>query len=370
MTGGLVTGASVGFGFLGAGTIARTALAPAVHAADGAHLQAAAARDASRAVALEPSGRSYDDYAALLADDTVDVVYVSLANDAHAPWTVAALEAGKHVLCEKPLGLDPAEVRRMTDAAAAADRLLVEAWWYRWHPRTLRAVELVRSGALGRVHRVEADFSFDGDPDGMSGNYRLDPAKGGGALYDVGCYAVDAARWALGADALEVVSAEGEVRGGVDLRASARLSGPGGTVADVRCGIRGRDEQLVAVYGEDATLVLGRPSFTAKDEPVALHVVPVTRQAGPEPQAPADDLRPGTAPGDAPRQEAPAPLVVRADRRTEEFAAVDPYRLMVEALSRAVRGEDEWLPTAQDSLDIALVLEQARTQVHAAGGAR
>ena len=357
MTGGLVAGPSVGFGFLGAGNIARTALGPAVHAADGAHLQAAAARDASRAAALGPAGRSYDDYAALLTDDTVDVVYVSLANDGHAPWAVAALEAGKHVLCEKPLGLDTAEVRRMTDAAAAADRLLVEAFWYRWHPRTQRAIQLITSGALGRVHRVETEFSFDGDFDGeAAGNYRLDAAKGGGALYDVGCYAVDAARWALGAGALEVQSAQGTVRDGVDVQASARLGAPDGSVADVRCGIRGHDEELVAVYGEDATLVLGRPSFMARDVPVSLHVVPVT-QAAPEPAA-------STGPA-ASTDPPPQPVVVRVERRTEEFAPVDPYRLMVEAVSRAVRGGDEWLPTAQDSLDIALVLEQVRTRVHA-----
>ncbi|WP_380169695.1 Gfo/Idh/MocA family protein [Jannaschia sp. R86511] len=341
---------STGFGFLGAGGIATGALAPAVHAAHGAHLQAVAARSAQRAAALEPVGRAYDDYAAVLADDAVDVVYVALSNDLHERWTVAALEAGKHVLCEKPLGLDVAQVRRMTDAAAAADRLLVEAWWYRWHPRTVRAVELVRAGALGRVDRVETEFSFDAD---LSGNYRVDPARGGGGIYDVGCYAVDAARWALLAGAPDVLSAEGEVRDGVDVRASARLAlprdgraaaaepppldGPGspeapgagdGPVVEVRCGIGTRPEQLVAVYGEDATLVLGGESFTAKDAPCTLY------------------LHPARGPG-----------------RHEDFAAVDPYRLMVEGVAAAVRGEDVWLPTAQDSLDVAAVTDRFRELV-------
>jgi pimeloyl-ACP methyl ester carboxylesterase len=204
----------------------------------------------------------------------------------------------------------------------------------------------VRSGALGRVHRAEAEFSFDGDPDAMSGNYRLDASRGGGALYDVGCYAVDAVRWALTAGALDVASAEADVHGGVDLRTSARLIGPDGAVAEVRCGIRGRDEQLVAVYGEDATLVLGTPAFTARDAACQLHVVPVTRSVGAE--GPADP--------------AVGPVVVPADRSIEEFGPVDPYRLMVEALSRAVRGEDEWLPSAQDSLDIATVLGEVRAR--------
>lgn len=341
---------SVGFGFLGAGNIARTALAPAVHAADGAHLQAVAARDASRAAALEPAGRSYDDYEALLADDSVEVVYVSLANDAHATWTVRALEAGKHVLCEKPLGLDAAEVTRMTEAARAADRLLVEAWWYRWHPRTQRAVKLVRSGAIGTVRRVEADFSFDAD---LTGNYRLDATKGGGALYDVGCYAVDAARWALGSQPLQVARASGDLRDGVDVRAEARLLAADGAEAEVRCGIQGRDEQLVAVYGDDATLVLGTPAFTAKDTACRLHLVPVTRtedQPAPE----------GTAAAPLAVPAGPGGPDLAAGRRTEDFAPVDPYRLMVEAVARSVRGGQEWLPTAQDSLDVATVLEQVR----------
>ncbi|MGJ7440194.1 Gfo/Idh/MocA family protein [Aquipuribacter sp. MA13-6] len=357
---------STGFGFLGAGGIATGALAPAVHAADGAHLQAVAARSQQRAAALEPAGRAYDDYAAVLADETVDVVYVALSNDLHERWTVAALEAGKHVLCEKPLGLDAAQVRRMTDAAAAADRLLVEAWWYRWHPRTLRAVDLVRSGALGRVVRVETEFSFDAD---LTGNYRVDPTRGGGGIYDVGCYAVDAARWALQAGPLEVLSAEGEVRDGVDVRASARLGlphrgdaatgsgavvppgapaapapvdGPGAApglpdepVAEVRCGIGTRPEQLVAVYGERATMVLGGESFATKDVPCSLFLHPV-------------DGRTGRVEGGGTR---------------EDFPAVDPYRLMVEAVAAAVRGEDVWLPTAQDSLDIAHVTDAFRALV-------
>jgi hypothetical protein len=116
--------------------------------------------------------------------------------------------------------------------------------------------------------------------------------------------------------------------------------------------MRGHDEQLVAVYGEDATLVLGTPAFTARDAACQLHVVPVTRSLGAE--GPAD-----TAAG---------PVVVPAERSCEEFGPVDPYRLMVEAVSRAVRGEDEWLPSAQDSLDIATVLADVRARLLAPAG--
>ena len=118
----------VRWGFLGAGNIAATALGPAVHAAEGAVLHAAAARDEDRAAALGPA-RAYGSYEALLADADVEAVYISLPNDLHLPWTLAALEAGKHVLCEKPLGLDAGQVDAVAQAAAAADRRVVEASW-------------------------------------------------------------------------------------------------------------------------------------------------------------------------------------------------------------------------------------------------
>ncbi|WP_336920820.1 Gfo/Idh/MocA family protein [Aquipuribacter sp. SD81] len=335
---------SVGVGLLGAGTISRSALAPATHAAEGAHLQAVAARDESRAAALGPVGRAYGGhgsgaaaYAALLADPDVDLVYVGLNNDAHLPWTLAALEAGKHVLCEKPLGLDAGEARRMHEAAASSGRLLVEAWWYRWHPRTRRAVALLADGVLGPVRRVEADFSFDGG-DRLAGNYRLERARGGGALLDVGCYSVDAVRWATGAGPLEVLDATGDVEHGVDVRARGTLrpaERPDGPEAVVRCGIVGRDEQLVTVTGDDGTLVLDRPAFTAKDDACRLSL------RGPD----------GTV------------------RVTEDFAPVDPYRLMVEAVAKAVRGDDVWLPTAADSVDVATTVDALLARVHGGAGA-
>ncbi|HLY31357.1 MAG TPA: Gfo/Idh/MocA family oxidoreductase, partial [Ktedonobacterales bacterium] len=115
----------VRWGFLGAGYIARTALAPAVHAASGAVLQAVAARDIDRARALRPVGAAYSAYEEVLADPDVDAVYLSLTNEAHAPWSIAAMQAGKHVLCEKPLAMSAAEVDAMSAVAASSGRLLV-----------------------------------------------------------------------------------------------------------------------------------------------------------------------------------------------------------------------------------------------------
>jgi xylose dehydrogenase (NAD/NADP) len=326
-------------GFIGAGGIVQRALAPAVQAADGVVLQAVAARSLDRAAALQPVGRSYDDYDALLADPDVDLVYVALDNAGHLPWTLAALAAGKHVLCEKPLGLDPAAVELMTAAAAEHDRLLVEAFWYRWHPRTRRLEQLLSQGALGPLRQVEADFTFSGGGAGdPRRHFRLDPERGGGGLYDVGCYALSAAHLALGPN-LEVISATAR-RGptGVDLEASAvlrarsahgtgtstRAGSTHGTEADtdpialIRCGIDGADRQQVTVTGEAARAEFGDPAFGA------IHTVAELRIVTPD----------GAV-------------------RQEQFAPVDPYRLMIEAVAARIRGDESFLPGAEHSRQVA-----------------
>jgi xylose dehydrogenase (NAD/NADP) len=326
--------APVRFGFLGAGYIAHRALGPAVHAADGVVLQAVAARDEERAASLEPAGRSYTDYAALLADPDVDVVYICLNNDAHHEWTLAALAAGKHVLCEKPLGLDVAEVSDMIEAARVADRLLVEAFWYRWHPRTRRLEQLLSLGALGPIQVMEADFSFSGADDpgkaGKVGNYRLDPARGGGALYDVGCYAISAAHLVLGSGLTveEVDSTVGPT--GVDLATTVALRAAdgihaGGT-ATARCGIAVPDRQVLSVIGQAARLDFSTgEAFTNWHQPSALTI---------------------TTPDGA--------------VRVEEFAPVDAYRLMVEAVGAQVRGQSRYLIGLDHSRQVAGTLAEAR----------
>jgi predicted dehydrogenase len=318
-------GRAVRFGFLGAGGIAARALAPAVHAADGAVLQAAAARDPARAAALGPAGRSYGDYRALLEDPEVDVVYISLSNEAHRPWTLAALAAGKHVLCEKPLGLDAGEVAAVVAAANASERLLVEAFWYRWHPRTRRLEELVAEGALGPVVEVEADFSYDGDPTGEG--YRLDPARGGGALYDVGCYAVSAAHLVLGPSLTVVDVAQTRGPTGVDLETVARLrvdeGVEAGARATVRCGIAVPDRQVLRAVGQGATVEFADgEAFGNWHAPSSLRIT--TPDGG---------------------------------VRLEEFAPVDAYRLMVSAVAARVRGEDAFVVGLDHSRQVAATMD-------------
>ncbi|HEX8496897.1 MAG TPA: Gfo/Idh/MocA family oxidoreductase [Actinomycetales bacterium] len=321
----MTAAAAVRFGFLGAGYIAERALGPAVHAADGAVLQAVGARDAARAAALEPAGRAHDTYQAVVDDPDVDVVYVALPNDDHLPWTLAALAAGKHVLCEKPLGLDPGEVQQMLDAAAAAGRHVVEATWYRWHPRSLRSRELVRSGAVGDPVELSAAWCFGGV---APGNYRLDPARGGGAWYDIGCYGVSAAHLLLG-DALRVQEAT-VLRGptGVDLETRAVLTTPSGARARVLAGIDADEHQDLTLRGSSATLAWSVPQLGSWRIPSSLTLTP---DGG----------------GD--------PVV-------EEFAAVDAYQLMVEQLVRVVRGDEAPEVTLQESLRVSATLRSVVEQ--------
>jgi xylose dehydrogenase (NAD/NADP) len=323
--------APVRFGFLGAGWIAQRALGPAVHAADGVVLQAVAARDAVRAAALEPAGRVFTDYAALLEDPDVDVVYICLTNDAHREWTLAALAAGKHVLCEKPLGLDLAQVSEMVEAARSARRMLVEAFWYRWHPRTRRLEQLLSGGGLGPIETMEADFSFSGaDTPAMTGNYRLDPRRGGGALYDVGCYALSAAHLVLG-ETLRVDSVDRTLATtGVDLATTVALRAeggphPGGTGL-ARCAIAATDRQVLSVTGRDARVDFTTgEAFTNWHQPSALSLT--TPDGG---------------------------------VRIERFAPVDAYRLMVEAVAARVAGQSGYLIGLDHSLQVARTAAAAR----------
>lgn len=293
-----------------------------MHCADGAVLQAVAARDSQRAQSLDPAGNAYDAYDALLADDDVEAVYISLNNDAHMPWTLRALEAGKHVLCEKPLGLTGAEVAEMADTARRHDRRLVEATWSRWHPRTQRAQAMIATGAIGAVQSVDAGFTFPSVP---PDNYRLELAKGGGALYDIGPYSVGAVLWAVPEGDVEVVSTE-VVRheSGVDLTTHATLR-IGEVRASARSSVAEDAAQWVRIVGAEATLVVEEPAHTSWLEPSRLSVL----------KHGADEVL--------------------------HFAPVDPYQLMVEHVSRAIRGDESaYVLSLGESLRAASVLDAIR----------
>ena len=170
----------VHWGVLGAARIARRRVLPVLDQAPTARLVAVASRDpaGARAFATEfGAERAYTDYHDLLADPDIEAVYVPLPNHLHMEWSIAALEAGKHVLCEKPLALNAEQARRMADAAQAADRMLLEAFMYRMGPTTVRLIEIIRSGALGELRAMHASFNYPMEPD--PANVRPVPRNGG-----------------------------------------------------------------------------------------------------------------------------------------------------------------------------------------------
>ena len=307
---------TVNWGFLGAGYVASRGLAPAVHASRGAHLYAVASRDELRSATLEPEHvhASYED---LLADEHVDAVYISLSNSQHLEWVTKSLEAGKHVLCEKPLGLNAAETEAMFESASRSGRLLVEAVWGRWHPRFSRMVEIVASGAIGTIEHIETAFTFTSE---MTDNYRLNPLMGGGALLDVGCYQAHA--WVAltdGAIGLEIEDLSRVIGPtGVDLTTdvSVRINGP--TTAHAVSSFALPSQQQFIVHGSSGTIrtEVGE-SFTTWNEASSLHF------------------------NDA----------------VEEFAVTNAFVEMVENVSRVIEGEEGWIVPSADSIRVAHILD-------------
>ncbi|HVF74479.1 MAG TPA: Gfo/Idh/MocA family oxidoreductase [Acidimicrobiales bacterium] len=221
-------------GLLGAARVAVDAvLAPARELAS-VEVAGVAARDRKRAEAFASEhgvARVYADYDALLADAEIDVVYVPLPTSLHLEWALAAVEAGKHVLCEKPLTANADEAERLVAAADAAGRTVVEAYHWRYHPLAARLLELLGSGRISDVVSVEGVFTVP-KPDGVGMQHDL--ALGGGAMLNLGCYAVHWARTVVGAEP-RVAAASAEVgRPGIDVAMTAELAFPGGIVGRVQ----------------------------------------------------------------------------------------------------------------------------------------
>ena len=228
-------------GLLGAAQIAPAALIdPAKDNAE-VVVAAVAARDASRAQAFATEhgiARVHDSYEALLADPDVDAVYNPLPNGLHGRWTRAALEAGKHVLCEKPFTANAVEAREIAALAAQSGQVVMEAFHYRYHPFALRAEEIIASGELGTLQRVDAAFCF---PLPKFSDIRYNYALAGGATMDAGCYAVHMLR-TFGGATPEVVSAQAKLRDThVDRAMTAQLRFPAGHTGRIRCSMWSAD---------------------------------------------------------------------------------------------------------------------------------
>jgi D-xylose 1-dehydrogenase (NADP+, D-xylono-1,5-lactone-forming) len=231
---------------------------PAIAASSNGRVVAIASREPERAKHMADrfdGARAAASYDALLADPEVDAVYIPLVNSDHKPWTLRALEAGKHVLCEKPLAMNAAEAEEMAAAAKRSGKHLMEAAMYRFHPRTRAFIE-----SLADPLYVQASFGFTLK---NKTDYRLESAMGGGALLDVGFYVVSVSRWILG-EPSEVL-ARSRLRDGTDMTTSALLKFPGGETAAVWASFESAEDQELTVVTRQGAYRLGRP-FNWPDE--------------------------------------------------------------------------------------------------------
>jgi xylose dehydrogenase (NAD/NADP) len=310
------------WGFIGAGWIATTALARAVHEADNALLYAVASRDLQRSRSLEPVTihNSYDD---LINDPEVDAVYISLPNHLHCEWSIKALNAGKHVLCEKPLAMNRSEAELMFQAAVANKKLLVEAIWMRWHPRFARAQQLVKSGAIGDVQSINSIFTFNS---ALENNYRLSPDMGGGSFFDVGPYQVHL--WSalldppLELQQLTVKSQLGST--GVDLTTEIHGQINSGVKVSAVTSFERDNCQKIVIRGSDSDIEFSKgEAFTSWKQASSLLVGGVE----------------------------------------EVFAPVDPYALMIESFANHLIDGSSWVPSSSQSLQVAEIMDEIRSHI-------
>lgn len=307
---------TVRWGIVGTAKIAASALVTAIGAAPNAALAAVASRSAASAAAFAADhgiAIAYDSYEALLADSEVDAVYVPLPNHLHGPITMAAADAGKHVLCEKPLALDAAQAREIVAHCDSKGVKLMEGFMYRFHPAWLTTKQLIDTGRIGNVRAIQSWFSYlSTDRDDI----RHVPEWGGGALFDIGCYPISVTRWLLG-DEPETVAARSLIHPdyGVDFTTAAVL-GFGDAVASFTCSMGVAGDQRVDIYGDEGALSIDVPFNPRRN---AVNRVRLTSTAGGH----------GT------------------ENELIETGPADQYALMVEAFSDSVI-HDTPVPTSPD----------------------
>jgi predicted dehydrogenase len=316
-------GLEVKWGFLSTADI-NDKLLPGANASPDVDVVAVASRDPERARAYANERgieRAYGTYEELLADPDIEALYISLPNSMHVDWSVRALEAGKHVLCEKPLSRHPEDVERAFDAAENAGRILMEAFMYRHNPQTKRLVELVESGEIGRLRLIRAVFSF---PLADATNVRLNADLDGGGLMDVGCYCVSGSRLLAG----EPESVYGEqvaAPSGVDELFTGTLRFPNGVLAEIDCGLVLPVRDELEAIGEEGSIFLDDPWHCRQP------VLEVRKEDG-------------------------------VDRI--ELEPKDSYRLQLENMSAAVRGQAEPLLGREDALGQARAIEALYRSAH------
>jgi len=310
---------SINWGFIGAGVVASKALAPAVRSASNANLYAVASRDISKASNLSPE-RVYDNYDELINDPKVDAIYISLPNNFHAPIASRALNSGKAVLCEKPLTMNYQESLELVEAAALSKSLLVEAIWYRWHPRLIKACQQIAAGVIGEIKEINAAFTY---VNSNKGNYRFDPALGGGALLDLGPYPLHLIPSLFGGEArVELLTVNQEIGpSGVDLVTKVEALINGSVKFNFYVSFVGQLSQEISITGSNGGIkFLEGAAFTNWNEPSTLQV----------------------------------------NDEIYSFESVDAYQLMVEAVSDVILGKPAWIPPHSESLFVMDLIDQIR----------
>jgi len=297
-------------------------------------VSAVASRDAARAQSFAREfaiARHYDSYAALLADRDIDAVYIPLPNGLHAEWSVRAVGAGKHVLCEKPLAPTVREARDMFAAAHEHGVYLAEAYPFRSQPQTLRTRELIEGGAIGRLRFIQAYFTFTLD---AAADIRLDPKLGGGALLDVGCYSVSLIRMLAGQRPVRVSAVARWDEGGVDRALLGTLEFSDGLLAQIIGGFDAALERHALIVGTEGAIQTGFFNHPPRSGPV--HLL----------------LRRGNA--------------SREPYESIPVASMNGFLAEAEAFERMVRfGPEHWNgATAQESIDIATTLEALLRSAH------
>jgi len=242
------------WGVISTANIGRRAVVPAIQASANGELVAVASRNVEDAHSFASECGipvAHGSYETLLADANIDAVYIPLPNSLHRDWSIRAMESGKHVLCEKPLGLTENECLEMNAAARANGVTFMEAFMYRFHPRTERVLKMVRDGVVGELKMIQSVFTFRLK---QAGNIRLDPALGGGALMDVGCYCVNVSRTVAGAEPIEAQAVAVPSSSGVDDMLAGLLRFEDGVIASFQCGLNSLRRESYEIGGTDAYL--------------------------------------------------------------------------------------------------------------------
>lgn len=338
-------------GILGCANIARqfvrdVAGSPAVT------LAAVASRSAGKAAAFAAEfgiPRHHASYEALLADPAIDAIYNPLPNHLHAEWTIRAAQAGRHVLCEKPLAMNQAEARAMFDAARSAGVMLLEAYPYWFQPQTGRLIELLQAGAVGRVMQVQASFGFTlRNPD----NIRMKPETGGGALLDAGSYPASFIRLVMGSAPRRVSALAVPAATGVDLATTATLDWGDGRQAQLRCAMDVALHRHATVVGSDGLIETEFLNHTADALTGRPHgyqpsLMRVRRGAG---SGPIETVAAPTGSGFRFAAEAFARVVAAGDHAAIGRAARASIDIaaMLDAIAASARGDGQWvaLPAA------------------------